>query len=175
VQGSSIVVSPGQGKILIRQPGTQRFRALTQGARIPVGSEIDARAGRITLVSAVTGGLQDGTFWGARFTVGQSRGGSGMTSLVLKGASVRGCPSRRTASASRRKPPRHQLWAKDEGGRFRTHGHNSVATARGTTWVTEETCDGTRTRVFDGAVEVRDLKRKRTKLVQAGQSYLARR
>src|SRR3954452_10776032 len=63
------------------------------GRTLPVGTEIDARAGRITLVSAVTGGLQDGTFWGARFSVRQSRGGNGMTSLVLKGVSVRGCPS----------------------------------------------------------------------------------
>jgi hypothetical protein len=179
VQGATIVVSPGQGKVLVRRPGTKQFRALAAGARVPVGSELDARRGRVQLITAVAGGLQDGTFWGGRFTVRQGRAGSGMTSLVLRGGSFRGCrtasASRRIATASARKPPVRRLWSRDRDGRFRTHGQNSVATARGTEWLTEETCEGTLTRVVEGAVEVRDRGRKRTKVVRAGRSYLARR
>src|SRR5215203_5153227 len=78
------------------------------------------------------------------------------------------------ASASRRKPPIRRLWSRDRDGRFRTHGHNSVATARGTEWVTEDTCEGTLTRVLEGSVAVRDKVRKRTTVVHAGRSYLAR-
>jgi hypothetical protein len=44
---------------------------------------------------------------------------------------------------------------------------------RGTSWVTTDTCAGTRTTVTSGAVSVRDLARKRTVLVRAGRSYLA--
>ena len=179
-QGKTMVVSPGQGKVLVRKPGTSRFRELEAGAQIPVGSEIDTRKGRVTLVTAVAGGLQDGTFWGGRFTVSQRRAGDGMTSLVLKGGSFKGCPKAARASAAaaskkKKKKPVRKLWAEDDNGRFRTHGHNSVATARGTRWVTEDSCDGTRTRVLEGAVAVRDVRRKRTTLVRAGHSFLARR
>jgi hypothetical protein len=66
------------------------------------------------------------------------------------------------------------LWAKDRNGRFRTRGRNSVATVRGTRWVTRETCAGTLTRVMDGAVDVFDLRKHRTVRVRAGHSYLAR-
>jgi ferric-dicitrate binding protein FerR (iron transport regulator) len=66
------------------------------------------------------------------------------------------------------------LWARDNHGRFRTHGANSVATARGTAWLTQDRCDGTRTRVTRGAVAVRDLARHRTVVVRAGHAYLAR-
>ena len=78
------------------------------------------------------------------------------------------------AAVQRRKPPVRRLWASDKGGRFRTHGRNSVTTVRGTRWITTDTCAGTRTTVTSGAVAVRDLRRRRTVLVRAGHSYLAR-
>ena len=68
-----------------------------------------------------------------------------------------------------------RLWGQDRGGRFRTHGHNSIATVRGTRWLTEDRCDGTLTRVTEGAVEVRDRRTGRRVLVRAGHSYLAKR
>ena len=45
---------------------------------------------------------------------------------------------------------------------------------RGTRWLTEDRCDGTLTRVTNGAVVVRDFKRHRKVLVRAGHSYLAK-
>jgi hypothetical protein len=45
---------------------------------------------------------------------------------------------------------------------------------RGTRWLTEDRCDGTLTRVTNGAVVVRDFKRHRSVVVRAGHSYLAR-
>ena len=67
------------------------------------------------------------------------------------------------------------LWARDRGGRFRTYGNNSVATARGTAWVTQDRCDGTVTRVHEGAVAVKDRRTGRTVVVRAGRAYLAKR
>jgi hypothetical protein len=133
----------------------------------------------VRLVSAVDaeGRLQLGTFWGSRFKVHQRRTGTGMTSLALRGGSFAGCPSTAsgaTAMASRRRRAVRRLWSRDRSGRFRTHGKNSVATARGTWWLTEDRCDGTLTRVRDGAVAVRDRARRRTVLVTAGHSYFAR-
>jgi hypothetical protein len=66
------------------------------------------------------------------------------------------------------------LWTADSHGRFRTHGRNSVATVRGTAWVTVETCEGTTTYVLAGAVAVRDLHLHKTVLVRAGHEYFAR-
>ena len=48
------------------------------------------------------------------------------------------------------------------------------ATVRGTSWLTEVRCEGTYVEVREGVVDVRDLIRKRTIQVRAGQSYLAR-
>jgi archaeosine-15-forming tRNA-guanine transglycosylase len=67
-----------------------------------------------------------------------------------------------------------RLWGRDKGGSFRTHGRHSQATVRGTRWLTVDRCDGTLTRVTDGAVSVRDQVRHRTVVVRAGHSYLAK-
>jgi hypothetical protein len=45
---------------------------------------------------------------------------------------------------------------------------------RGTVWEIEDRCDGTLTRVKRGKVAVRDFRRKKTVIVKAGKSYLAK-
>jgi hypothetical protein len=75
--------------------------------------------------------------------------------------------------AAAKKPPR-SLWGQDHHGRFQVRGRGSVATVRGTRWLTQDRCDGTLTRVTQGAVAVRDLHRHKTVVVQHGHSYLAR-
>jgi hypothetical protein len=179
VIGRTVVVAPGRGKVLVRRPGTTRFRRLDAAARVPVGTVVEPGDGRVRLVSAVDveGRLQMGTFWGGRFKVRQRRSGNGMTALVLRGGSFAACPRRAsgaTAVASRRRRAVRRLWSSDRHGRFRTHGNNSVATARGTRWLTEDYCGGTLTTVRGGAVAVRDRARRRTVLVTAGRSYFAR-
>ena len=80
------------------------------------------------------------------------------------------------AAATRPRPKKtiRRLWGQDSGGRFRTHGANSVATVRGTRWLTEDRCDGTRTRVVEGAVDVRAKGARTAKRVRAGRSILVR-
>jgi hypothetical protein len=175
--GESIAVAPQTGNVLVRLPGSSRNISLTDAASIPVGSIVDTRKGAVTLRSEVPGvGSQTGTFRGGLFEVRQPVGGRGMTELVLRGAiptCTTGAGARAAASTGKR-PPRRALWGRDDHGRFRTRGANSVATVRGTVWYVEDRCDGTLTRVSKGSVSVRDLRRDRTVVVKAGKSYLAR-
>jgi hypothetical protein len=103
-----------------------------------------------------------------------------MTQLVLRGGDFSGCRARAAGhdgivahAAASAKPPR-RLWGSDRHGRFQTRGRGSVATVRGTRWITEDRCEGTLTRVTEGAVAVYDLRRHRTQVVTHGHRYLAR-
>ena len=173
-QGRSMVVGAARGTVRVRVPGSDRFVTLDQAGRVPVGSLIDARRGRVQLATAVDGGVQAGLFWGSKFKAGQSRHGNGMTTLSLRGGAV--CPSATLAVASRKtkRKRRRGLWARDHGGLYRTRGNDSVATVRGTRWLTKDRCNGTLTRVKSGLVSVRDLGRHKRVLVKAGHSYFAR-
>jgi hypothetical protein len=173
--GEAVVVAPAAGTVKVKVAGGAAFAELRSGDAIPVGSLVDTRAGTVKLTSSLAdGGTQTGEFRGALFQIRQSEGGGGVTDLVLRGSDFASCRRSAALAAARRKPPVRRLWGHDDGGKFRTHGRNSVATVRGTSWVTTDTCAGTRTTVTEGAVSVRDLRRKRTVLVRAGSSYLAR-
>jgi streptogramin lyase len=176
----SVVVAP-EGKIKVKAPGGD-WATLPAGAELPVGAAVDARQGHVELTSeGCRGGTQTGTFGGGVFAVRQTRAACGRVDLYLRGGNFRQCrrlASRRArgslvASASRGRRVR-ALWGRDRGGRFRSHGRHSHATVRGTRWVTVDRCDGTLTRVTDGAVAVRDYTRHRTVLVRAGHSYVAK-
>jgi hypothetical protein len=177
VLGESVAVGPRAGSVKVRSADGKRF-TLTAGATIPAGSVIDATHGTVAMTSALDekGTVQTAEFKGGRFQVRQSAKGHGMVDIYLKG-SIGSCraDAARLASASSKKRPGRRLWGRDRNGKFRTHGNDSVASVRGTHWLTEDTCAGTRTRVTEGSVAVRDLHRKRTVLVRAGHSYLARR
>ena len=73
---------------------------------------------------------------------------------------------------AKRKPVR-RLWGKGKG-RFRTRGRYSSGTVRGTNWLTQDFCEGTLTRVVEGAVSVYDLVAKKGILVKPGKSYFAK-
>jgi hypothetical protein len=174
--GQTLGIAPRAGSVLVRVPGSARAVALTDAASIPVGSILDARKGTLSLSSALPGDdTQTGTFHGGLFEVRQPADARGMTELVLRGPlpNCSGAGTARSAAASAKRPPR-ALWGRDDHGRFRTRGSNSVATVRGTAWYVEDRCDGTLTRVSKGSVSVRDLRRQRTVIVNAGSSYLAR-
>ncbi|MGO9958959.1 MAG: hypothetical protein ACLP50_23840, partial [Solirubrobacteraceae bacterium] len=66
------------------------------------------------------------------------------------------------------------LNASESGGSFRTKGRYSSATVRGTVWETSDRCDGTLTVVKRGVVSVFDFHRRKTIVLHAGQSYLAK-
>ena len=179
-----VVVAEPTGPVRFKRPG-ERWRSLVGfGAELPVGTALDTRRGKIRLTTVSgDGAKQTGTFGGGVVKVRQPRRARGRVDLYLRGGNFRAC--RRAAAhhsdargsvlagASRHRRVR-RLWGSDSGGRFRTHGRHSHATVRGTRWLTEDRCDGTLTRVTEGAVVVRDLARRRRVLVRAGHSYLAR-
>jgi hypothetical protein len=171
VLGRSLAVGPRQGSVRVLKPHGRKFEPLAAGSNVPTGSVVDASEGTVALTSALDrhGKTQTGEFTGGRFLVRQSKGG--MVDIYLRG-SLGSCRAR-TASIARKRS--RALWGRDHHGRFRTHGATSVATVRGTHWLTEDTCAGTVTKVTSGVVSVRDQVRHRTVTVRAGHSYLARR
>jgi hypothetical protein len=187
VVGESMGLKPVAGAVQVRLPQSTGYVSLAAAGSIPSGAVIDARQGTVVLRSAIdaSGHTQAATIRGAIFEVRQSASGKGLTDLVLRGGRPQGCPATAAAAAARaamahslatkaKKPAAGGLWARDRHGRFRTRGRNSVATVRGTRWVTRETCAGTLTRVMEGAVDVFDKRTHRTVRVRAGHSYLAR-
>jgi hypothetical protein len=174
--GKSVAIGPVAGKVRVRKPHGKGFVTLAAGADVPSGSVVDATAGTVALTSAVDGAgtTQTAHFHGAAFKVVQADG-RGMVDIYLRGSigPCRGGATVAMAATARKKS--RSLWGRDHGGRFRTHGASSVATVRGTRWLTKDTCAGTLTRVTQGVVSVRDLRRHRTVTVRAGRSYLARR
>jgi hypothetical protein len=175
VAGREVTADVTSGTVTVKVPGTDTYVPLDQAASMPVGSVIDARAGAVTLEAALPGvGAETGTFSGSRFIVRQDTRRH-LTELRLTGGDFGKCTDRTLAATGKRKTVIRSLWGADHGGHFRTHGHNSVATVRGTRWLTVDRCDGTLTKVTHGAVSVYDRRAHRTIVVRAGHSYLARR
>jgi hypothetical protein len=172
--------------------GPSGFAALTAPRRLPAGTEVDALHGTMRLTSAAGIGrrTQTVTLGGAVFGIKQQKTGlmKGLATFSLLEGDIKGgptfasCspgytyagdrPSARAASAS----PKvlQTLTASEHGGHFRTKGRYSAATVRGTTWVTEDRCDGTLTVVKRGAVDVFDNATRKTITLNAGQSFLAK-
>jgi len=175
VLGKTVVAAAAKGTAMMKLPGADRWVELDAATGMPVGTRIDARRGVARLSTALgSGRTQSARFAGGVFEVRQRRGARGMTDIILRGRPPvcrRSGPRPSAAAAARRG---RRLWARDSGGRWRTHGPNSVATVRGTKWLTEDRCRGTLTRVTKGAVMVRNRRTGRRVLVRAGHSYLAR-
>jgi hypothetical protein len=174
VLGRTFAAGTRAGTVRVRKPHGG-FVTLAAGTDVPSGAIVDARHGTVALTSALESGkTQTAEFGGGRFVVRQSRSGHGMVDVFLRGR-LGSCRARIASIARKRRARGRSLWGRDHGGRYRTHGANSVATVRGTRWLTRDTCAGTLTKVTRGVVSVRDLRRKRTVTVRAGHSYLARR
>jgi phosphodiesterase/alkaline phosphatase D-like protein len=180
--GRATNAAPAAGTVKVQVPGSDEFVELTEGASIPVGSVVDATEGEVTITSAADsrGTPQSANFGGSEFKVLQRRAAKPVTDIVMTGGDFSDCfpraLSRQTADvfgAARRKWSRRRLWGNGHG-RFRTRGRHGTATVRGTHWLTEDRCDGTLVRVKRGLVEVRDLDRRRTVMVGAGEQYFAR-
>ncbi len=170
---------PGQTAGARASQKGRQFFPIEQAREIPTGSLLDTRKGRVKLSTAKNsrGAIQSGQFFSGLFQVLQSRRAKGLTELRLKGASFSPCArSGRVEASARRRLSRRTIrrLRGSARGRFRTRGRYSAATVRGTNWTVSDRCDGTLTKVTRGRVTVRDFRRKRTVVVRAGKSYLAR-
>jgi hypothetical protein len=203
VPGKSVVAKVVSGTVFVKYPPGYVPRAAAAppkgfvpfkgSANIPVGSQLDTSKGRVALTSAAdTAGAKTQTadFYQGIFAVKQSvpkkkpaKPKALTTDLVMKGqvagsqcAPLKGARAAATDAKKKKKGPKAvlgKLWGNGKG-KFRTNGKYSSATVRGTVWLVEDRCEGTFTKVRRGAVQVRDLRRKKTVTVKAGHTYLAR-
>jgi hypothetical protein len=169
--GSSAGISAMSGTVTYSCGG--KAGALRSGQLVSTGCTINATSGSVTLTFATPQGFQTGTFSGGTFTLNQNATGGVQITLAPSAPGKRaGVGAVRVAA---RTPPRH-LWATVHKGRYSVRGHNSVATVRGAAkWETIETTGGTRTVVKRGKVSVRNLHRRKSVVVRARHSYLAKR
>ena len=146
------------------------------GGPVPFGSRVDVTDGRLLLKTTTGSLLVYGNGVSAIFLVlrGTDRG-KPLVELRLAGGDFGVCKRRPAAVSAVKPPPKvvRQLWGKGKG-RFRTKARYSAATVRGTSWLTADRCDGTLTRVTQGTVQVSDFPRRKSVLVRAGKSYLAK-
>ena len=205
VPGQTAVVEPVRGTVLVRLPpgasparyglreearqAQAGFIPLTGAASLPVRSIVNANRGELSLSSArdLRGRTQTANFYSGTFQFLQKRAARPITEIALKGGSFRRCPraSRSStgdgpeADASQRRSRGRRVrrvWGNGRGN-FRTRGRYSSATVRGTTWLTQDNCGGTLTRVGrrprSSRVVVRDFVRRRSVTLRAGRSYFA--
>jgi hypothetical protein len=180
--GKHVKVDHQGGKVRVKLPNTGLYIALEHGASIPMGSVVDATRGSVTVTSAhdAKGTPQSATFRGGAFRIEQKVSRKPVTDLIMRGGDFSSCWHRAAssragearASAARARRVRH-LWGSGHG-RFRTRGRHGAATVRGTIWLTEDSCAGTRVTVRRGLVAVRDFPLRRTVMVPKGHSYLSR-
>ena len=174
VVGKTVNVSVRKGTIFIKIPPSKKFVKLTDPTQIPVGATIDARKGRVNLVSAADkqGTTQLAWFYSGVFKIGQDNSAKPVTNLTLAEALAK-CPTAGKASAAAGKKKTRRLWGEGKGS-FRTTGNYSSATIRGTRWVVIDRCGVTETHVTQGVVTVRDFVKRKTVIVRAGKTYFAR-
>jgi hypothetical protein len=175
VTGKRVNAQTKSGTVKIKLPGTNAYIVLGPGQQIPTGTVVDTTRGRMTLTTAVGGGrTQHADFYQGIFKVTQSRGRTPLTTLALAGPKP-ACrrAGKASAAAKKKQVKTRRLWGSGHGS-FRTKGQYSSATVRGTTWLTQDSCAGTLTRVTQGVVQVQDLVRHKHVLVRAPHHYLAR-
>jgi PKD repeat protein len=188
IAGKTVNLEPVSGVVLVKVPGSSTYVPLVSPTQVQNGSIIDARKGRVRItIDNGKGGLDTAEFYAGIFRFTQPKVKAGLTwfaDLYLYGGSFKGCPRAPANpkiawfSAAKRKtanPKRsvRQLWGSGHGA-FRTVGRFSSATIRGTTWLTNDRCDGTLTKVTSGKVGVRDFVLKKTIVLKAHKTYLAK-
>ncbi|MEA2424442.1 MAG: tripartite motif-containing protein 71 [Thermoleophilaceae bacterium] len=178
VLGKSATVRVVKGTVLVKPRGLKTFQKVTGTDEIPIGSTVDTVKGTVRLTTAknLKGSTQTGDFYSGLFLLQQQAKVGAVTDLRLSGGLFGGCGKLPKGGASAAKGPKavRKLWGKATGA-FRTTGRYSAATVRGTTWLVQDRCDGTLTRVTSGVVSVRDFVRRKTITVRKGKSYFAAR
>jgi Ca2+-binding RTX toxin-like protein len=167
--GVSANLALAGGTVLYKFPDSRDFVELDGATQVPVGTQVDTSAGaaQVTVSRAVA--LDTSEFYAGVFTVLQPSPRA-LGEIRLNGGNFLDCVSSFRALAKKR--PARKLWGRGSG-RYKTRGRYSSATVRGTKWLTEDLCDGTRTTVVEGTVIVHDFVRNLDVTVHAGDSYRA--
>ncbi len=181
------VVAPSRGTLQMSPAGIVRRVPLLDKVVLPLRSVVDTAAGAVKVTSSAsrtksqTVALEQGAF-----DITQTAAKLPVTQFALQAGDFGVCPAasrgrgaavasggRGAASAAKAPKVVRILWASGKG-KFRTKGRFASAAIRGTHWETVDRCDGTLIRVVQGVVTVRDLVKKKTVVVRAGRSYLAK-
>jgi hypothetical protein len=193
VAGKTATVAILSGKVLIKLKNSNQFVLLsTSGAiSIPIGSTVDALGGAVSMTTAADTlsptnhdhTVDSGTFSEGLFAVKQQadthQGVAPATNLVLQTpvGAVAKAKCRRTG------PPGKGVVRSLRGvvkGVYRTVGAASTTTASNGTFMVQDRCDGTLTKVLKGRATVTYKQkhgrrtRSLTRTVRAGQSYLVK-
>jgi hypothetical protein len=100
--GERVVVRPVSGKVFVRRSGSAAFEELKASLAIPVGTEVDARKGRIRLTAEPAQGkqVQRADFYGGLFRVTQGADGFVHLTLTASWRRARSARPRRSRPAS---------------------------------------------------------------------------
>jgi streptogramin lyase len=164
-----------RGIVFVRTPDSTTFASFSGSRPVPVGTEVDASNGRIS-ITASSG--QHGDFYQGRFVILVPPSQPHVIELDLSGSSFKNCRQSGALAfaqnpSAQNPPPRRRLWGHAKG-KFLTRGRYSVTSVRGTTWLTTDSCGGTVARVTTGTIRVADLLRNRQVLIRRGKSYLSK-
>ena len=188
VHGVELLAAPVDGTVKVKEPGQTAFNVLTELSLIPVGSTIDTRGSRVQLTAA-TGAFgsesadQPVDFYAGLFKIIQKPGTNAPATakLIQKLAckKTRGGKKKAKASAGgptavvSRKRRRRRVWGSGSGS-YSTAGRGGTGSVRGTTWLTKDTCKGTKFKVTEGiGITVFDKKRKKSIKLGPGDKYFA--
>jgi Ca2+-binding RTX toxin-like protein len=167
IPGKSANLSLAGGTVLYKFPDSRNVVELEGATQVPVGTQVDTTEGAANVTVSRSVALDTSEFYAGVFTVLQSSPRA-IGEIRLNGGTFLDCISSFRALA--RKRPARKLWGRGTG-RYRTRGRYSSATVRGTKWLTEDLCYGTRTTVVEGTVIVHDFVRNLDVTVHAGHSY----
>jgi hypothetical protein len=175
------------GSVTVKLPGHGGFESLGSGKnKLPVGTVIDTRGGRVRLVAA-TGNLgnktpdQSSDFYGGVFRINQDAASDSPLVAQLAQKLACGPVNGKKARASSGGPVavaaghrRRRLWGSGHGS-YATSGGGGTGSVRGTTWLTQDTCKGTLFRVAEGlGITVFDTDLDKHVDLGPGQSYFAK-
>jgi hypothetical protein len=171
---------PVAGKVLVKFPGSKKFVLLSGITQVPFGTIVNATNGRVTLTTVGPhGAIQTITFYAGEFEITQGRHGVVLARLV--GGDFLTCPTARERGHMARTSSKHssgkhvvrKLWAEGHGS-YSTKGSYASGAVLGTSWLTEDLCDGTVIYVATDSVEVTNLVTHHKFLVKAGHRYFAK-
>lgn len=173
------LVRPTAGKVRVRPRGATDFVAIESLTAIPDRSEVDTISGEAELIVATepdsdaTSSLETSQ---GEYIVDQAAGAHPITELRLS----RDLSECKLVRAGNRRGSLSKSWFSRRlftrgRGRFRTRGRVASGAVRGTTWLTEDVCSGTRIKTQKGVVQVYDFKKRKTIFLPAPLSYFARR
>lgn len=172
------------GDVTVKCPGQPPQKVGQRERKFPLGCTVDATHGTAHLRwNSRCNGIATGDISGSPFVVRQFTDtgpaecpGGLILDLKVLSTKPTGCDDtgRDNDDKLSKANVTGHLHVKTKRRRVRSRHRHSSGTVRGTEYDVVERCDGTFTRVIRGVVAVRDFRLKKTFLVHAGKSYLAR-